>query len=808
MVQFLETLWQDCLYAVRTLRKHPVFTLIAVATLALGIGASTTTFSALNTVVVEPLPYHDPDSLVRLWESNLAQNRPRNPVSVPNFHDWQKQQTPFEQLAAAELTTFNLKGNGEPQRIPALRITANLVPTLGVTAILGRSFLPEEETSGRNRVALVSHGLWQRQFGGDPSLLNQTIQLNGESYTVVGIMPPEFRFLGRDLWVPLVLDPAKEPWRADRANRNLLVFGRLKPNVNIDEATSEMNVIAARLAEQHPTENTGWGLHLRSFYDWTVPEEVRWSMVALFVFVALLLLIACANVANLLLVRATTRQQEMAVRGALGARPSRLLRQLLVESFLLAGLAGLLGLLLSYWGVKLIASSNMQNIARLSETRIDARVLGFTVAITLITGLVFGLAPAWWAANVNLIEKLKESARGDGGRLTHRLRSILVGSEVTLAVALLVGAGLLVRTVRRLQAVPLGFASENLMTMQVSLPAAKYGQTEQRVNFFTRLLEQLRTVPGVIDAGATESVPASEADWTAEITVEGDATGINEARTSATAHVATPRYFRTLGVPVLQGNEFTADYRTDRPLEFIVSESFARRYWPNGDSIGKRFRPGNNNPFGTVIGVVGDVRNINPQQEAPPAFYFPYGYIGMPGLVVLVRTTVEPETLATTLRSQVQQIDREQPVYNVRTMKEIIANAISQHRFQAILLNLFGLLALLLVAGGIYGVVSYAVRQRTREIGVRMALGANTRDILRMIIGQGMWQVLLGLILGLVGSFALTRWLSSSVVGLNPNDPLTFILVSLVLLSVGLVACYLPARRATKVNPSTVLRNG
>ncbi|HJY30947.1 MAG TPA: ABC transporter permease [Pyrinomonadaceae bacterium] len=802
MVQLLETIWQDCFYAVRTLRKHPAFTLMAVFTLALGIGASSTIFSALNTVVVEPLPYRNPDRLVRLWESNLKQNRPENPVSVPNFQDWQNQQTLFEQLAASELTTFNLTGSGEPQRIPALRITANLIPTLGVAPMLGRSFLAED-----NSVALISYGLWQRQFGGDASVLNKTIQLNGESYTVAGVMPREFQFQGRDLFVPLVFDPVKEPWRADRANRNLAVFGRLKANVTIDQAVAEMNLIATRLEEQHPQENTGWGVHLRTFYDWIVPREVRWTMIALLVFVALLLLIACANVANLLLVRATTRQQEIAIRGALGARPARLLRQLLVESFLLAGLGGLMGLLAAYWGARLIASSNMQNIARLSDTRIDLRVLGFTFAITVITALIFGLAPAWWAASVNLVEKLKEGARSDGGRITHRLRSVLVVSEVALAVALLVAAGLLVRTVRRLQAVPLGFSSENLMTMQVSLPSAKYGQPEQRVDFFNRLLEQLRTVPGVVDAAASESAPATASDWTTEITIEDDAIGINAARTSATAHVATSRYFRALGIPVLQGKEFTDEYRADRPLQLIVSESFARRYWPDGDAIGKRFRAGNNNPVGTVVAVVGDIHNVNPQQEAPPAFYFPYGYIGMPGLVVLIRTSAEPESLVKTLRAQVQQIDREQPVYNVRTMKDIIANASSQQRFQSSLLNLFGLLALLLVAGGIYGVVSHVVRERTREIGVRMALGAGTWDILKMVVGQGMRHVLLGLIFGLAGSFALTRWLSSSVVGLNPNDPLTFISVALLLVMVGFVACYIPARHAIKVDPATVLRN-
>ncbi|HEU4770342.1 MAG TPA: ABC transporter permease, partial [Pyrinomonadaceae bacterium] len=542
MTQFLETLWRDFRYAARTLRQHPAFTSLVVLTLALGIGANTAIFSALNAVVIEPLPYHDPDRLVRLWESNRGQGQGRveNPVSVPNFQDWQKQQTVFEQLAAAELTTFNLTGNGEPQRIPALRITANLPATLGVRPLVGRSFFHDEETSGRDRVALMSYGLWQREFGGNVSVVNRTIQLNGESYTVVGIMPREFQFLGRELWVPLVMDPAKEPWRADRANRNLSVFGRLKPGVSVDRAVSEMNVVAARLEQQHPQANQGWELHLKTFYDWIVPEQVRWSMIALSLFVGLLLLIACANVANLLLVRATSRQHEMAIRGALGARPARLVRQLLVESFLLAGVGGLFGLLLTYWGASLIASGNFQNVARLSETRIDGRVLVFSLVITAITGLVFGLIPAWWAANVNLSEKLKESARNEGARTTHRLRSVLVVSEVTLAVALLVAAGLLVQTVRRLQAVPLGFAPENLITMQVSLPGAKYPQAEQRVNFFSRLVERLRTVPGVVDAAAAESAPASAGDWTTEITIEGDAGGINEARTSAAAHVATP----------------------------------------------------------------------------------------------------------------------------------------------------------------------------------------------------------------------------------------------------------------------------
>jgi len=386
------------------------------------------------------------------------------------------------------------------------------------------------------------------------------------------------------------------------------------------------------------------------------------------------------------------------------------------------------------------------------------------------------------------------------------LRGALVVSEVTLAVTLLIGAGLLVRTVQRLQSVSLGFAPENLITMQISLPGSKYGQPEQRVNFFNQLLNQLRTVPGVIEAAATERAPASGSDWATEITVEGNE-AINDARTSAEAHVATQNYFQTIGVHVLRGREFIEPYRSDRPLEFVVSESFTRRYWPNEDPIGKRFRPDANNPFGTVIGVVGDIRNIDPQQEALPAFYFPYGYIGMPGLVVVVRTANQPESFAKAIRTQVSQMDADQPIYNVRTMNEIIANATSQHRFQAVLLSLFGLAALLLVAVGLYGIVAHVVRQRRREIGVMMALGANTRQILKLVLRQGMKDVLLGLILGLIGSFLLTRWLSNSIFGLSPSDPVTFIAVAMLLLAVAFVACYLPARHATRIDPSTALRN-
>ena len=793
----------DLRYARRILRKYPAFSLAIVVTVALGVAANATIFGVINAVLLEPLPYKDPDRLVRLSETNLKQNQADSAVSVPNFQDWQRQQSAFEQLAASELATFNLTGRGEPQRVRAARITANLVPMLGVTPALGRSFLPDD-----NRVVLLSDALWQRQFGGDRSIVNQTIQLDGESYTVVGVMPPGFQFTGnRELWVPFVIDPQREPWRADRANRNLSVFGRLKFGATLNQANSDIDIVAQRLEGQYAQSNTGWRVRLTTFYDWIVPKEVRRSMVALFVGVNLLLLIACANVANLLLAHATTREQEMAMRAALGASPGRLIRQLLIESLLLAGLGGLLGLLLAYFAIKLIAFANIQNIARLAESHIDGRVLVFTFGITALTGVIFGLAPAWWSSRVNLTDKLKSGSRTDGGRGTSRLRGALVVAEVTMAAAVLVGAGLLVNLLAQLRAVPLGFTPDNVFTMQISLPGSKYDR-RQCVDFFNRLLERVRAVPGVVDAAAGEQPPGLVSTWTMEIALEGADAASTEMRSSAEAHAVTARYFQTMHIPLLQGQDFASQYRADQPLEFVVSESFARRYWPNESAIGKRFRPGSNNPFGTVVGIVGDVRTLNAQHDAAPAFYFPYGYIGMPGLVVMARTAGQPETFATALRAEVGQIDREQPVYNMRTMNEIVASATSQQRFQALLSSTFATVALLLVAVGIYSVVTYTVRQRSREIGVRIAVGASSRKIIGMVIRDGMRNVVLGLVLGLAGSLILTRFIGSSVFGLTATstDLRIYVFIALLLLGVAFIACYLPAWRATKIDPSTALR--
>ncbi|MEN3329609.1 MAG: hypothetical protein V7638_4416 [Acidobacteriota bacterium] len=801
---------QDLRYALRILRKHPGFSLAIVVTVALGVAANATIFGVINAVLLEPLPYKQPDQLVRLSESNLKQNQAESLVSVPNFQDWQRQQSGFEQLAALELATFNLTGRGEPQRISAARISADLVPLLGVTPALGRSFLPDEEQPGHGRVALLSDGLWQRQFGGDRSIVNQTIQLNGERYAVVGVMPAWFQFAGnRELWVPFVIDPEKEPWRADRANRNVSVFGRLKPGVTLNQAAADMDIVAQRLEQQYAQSNTGWRVRMTTFYDSIVPKEVQRSMMGLFVGVNLLLLIACANVANLLLAHATTREQEMAMRAALGASPVRLIRQLLIESLLLAALGGWFGLVLAFFATRLIAFAGIQNIARLAETRIDARVLAFTLFITALTGVIFGLAPAWWASRVNLTDKLKGSGRSDGVKAMPRLRGALVVAEVTMAAAVLVSAGLLVNMLAQLQSVPLGFTPDNVFTMQISLPGSKYSDRQHRVDFFDRLLERLRAVPGVTEVAAAEQPPALKSTWTMEITLEGADAAATQTRSSAEAHAVTARYFQTMGIPFVHGQDFAELYRSDQPLEFIVSESFARRYWPNDSAIGKRFRPGSNNPFGIVVGIVADVRTLNSADDTAPAFYFPYGYIGMPGLVVIARTTGKPETFASALRAEVGQIDNQQPVYNARTMTDIVGGASSQRRFQALLSSIFATIALLLVAVGIYSVVTYTVRQRRREIGVRLAVGASSQKILVMVIMQGLRNVLLGLALGLAGSLAITRVIGSTVFGLTTTatDLRIYLFSAVLLLAVAFVACYLPARRATRIDPWLALRN-
>jgi putative ABC transport system permease protein len=800
----MDTFLKDIRYGIRGLLKRPGFTAVVVLTLALGIGANTTIFSVVNAVLLRPLPFREPARLIRIWESNPKQGWPDFTASAPNFKDWQSQQTAFEGLSAMEMSTFNL-GDGEPERIAAASVSANFFPMLGVTPVLGRSFVPEEERVGHDRVVVLSHALWQRRFGGDQTLVGKTIRLNAESYNVVGILPAEFQFVGtRELWTPLVLDPAREPWRADRSNHNLLVFGRLKAGVTLPQAESDLGAVATRLEQQYPL-NAGWGVRLRTFNDWIVPQEIRRSMFMLLAAVAFVLLIACANVANLLLVLAGARQREMAIRIALGGSRARLSRLLLTESLLLAGLGGVAGVLLALWSVALVAKSTTLNIPRLNEARVDAAVLGYTLVVSLLTGIIFGLAPAWRAAKLNLTSTLKEGGRSTDER-RQRLRSALVTSEIALALVLLVGAGLLMRSFIRLQNVPVGFTSANVATMQINLPASKYGPGAPRINFYDQLRARLRAVPGVTDAAAITQPPLTSGNWAMEVNPEGRAATASNAPLSADARAISPGYFHTMGIPLLKGRDFTEHDQGESPLTLIVSEKFAERYWPNEDPIGKRFRPGTSNPFGEVIGVVGNVRNLSLEEEGRPAFYFSYGHIAMPGLTVVVRMAAGTTLPANALRAQVTALDPELPVFNQRTMDQIVANAVGQQRFQTVLLSIFSGVSLLLAAVGIYGLMSFLVKQRTHEIGIRMALGASRSNVLHLVIKRGMTLALLGIAVGVAGALALTRLLKSLLFGVTPTDLTTFGIVCAGLLLVALLACYIPARRATKVDPLVALR--
>src|SRR5262245_16456763 len=799
---------QDLRFGFRMLLKNPGFTFVAVLTLALGIGANTAIFSVVNAVVSRPLPYPEPERLIRLWESNPGRGWPEFSASAPNFADWRKQQTVFEQLAAYEFGVNNFTGSGEPERVATLGVTANLFPTLGTPPALGRNFLPEEEQPGRQRVVILSDGLWQRRFGADPQLIGRQIQLSGESYTVVGVMPPGFQFMrNTEVWTPLRLDPAVAPWHANRSHHNIHVIGRLEPGVSLAQAQAAMDVIARQLEQQYPKSNAGWGVLLRTFYDWIVPEQIRRSVLVLFAAVGFVLLIACANVANLMLARASTRRREMAIRAALGAGRLRVMRQLLTESLLLATLGGLAGALLARWGAQLIKASTSLNMPRLDETRLDLRALGFTLIVSLLTGLIFGLAPAWQASRLDLNETLKEGGRSGGGA-RRGFRGALVVVEVALSLVLLLGAGLMIRSFSNLQNAPLGFAPENVLTMQINLPGSKYGEKAQRGAFYNQLLERMRSAPGVVDAAAVTQLPLhSGASWSQEITLEARDAAPSDVKMSARTFAATPRYFQTMGIPLLQGRDFTEQDSGDGPLNFIVSESFARRFWPNENPIGKRFRASPSfDIFGTVVGVIGNVRNVSLESEGGPAFYFSYGRIGMPSLAVVVRTVAPPESMTAALRAPIASLDRDLPVYNVRTLDQLVYNSAGLPRLQTALLSFFGAIALLLAAIGVYGVMAYAISQRMREIGLRMALGAQTRDVLKLVVRQGLALSLIGVAIGLALAFGLTRFLSGLLYQVSATDALTFALIPLLLVGVTLLACYLPARRAIKMDPLLALR--
>ncbi len=821
----MQTFWQDMRYGARMLLKNPGFTLIALLTLSLGVGANTAIFSVINAVLLRPLPYAESERLVLYNERNPRMDGMS--ISWPNYTDWQAQQSVFEEMAVFNRGNYNLTGAGEPERIQAGQVTASLFTTLRVQAARGRVFTAEEDKPGGPPVVVLGHGLWQRRFGGDPQIVGKTLSFNDRAYTVIGVMPEGFRFPSRvEMWVPVGQLSDQAGWKNRGNHPGLYGVARLKPGGTIEQARAGMDNIAAGLEKLYPDSNQGNRLRIIPLLENYV-RDVRRALWVLFGAVGFVLLIACANIANLLLARATTRRKELAVRAALGAGRWRIVRQLLTESLLLAVVGGGLGLLLAQWGVHFILKVSPDAIPRAQEIGLDNRVLLFTIGLSILTGLIFGLIPAWQASRVDVNETLKETGRGASGS-RQWLRGSLVITEVAAALVLLVGAGLLIRSFYRLQQVNPGFSYERLWSANITLPEKNYSP-EQRIEFWRRLTEHLRAVPGVEAAAVASGLPLGNNGWQTSFTIEGRPAPPPGQTPFMEACLVSADYFRAMNIPLRAGRYFTEQdnqqHLAGRDLSrfseeerlgagvnvVIIDDEFARRHWPNEDAIGKRIRRGGTDPNAPVLTVVGIVGRVKMESLSGGTDYV-QGYLHslqLPfgGMTAVIKSRVEPDSLTAAVRGQVAALDPKQPIYNIRTMEQIRDESVATEKLNLMLLMLFAAVALVLALVGIYGVMSYAVTQRTREIGIRVALGAQRRDVLRLVVGQGMLLATLGVGSGLAGAFGLTRLMSALLFGVSATDPLTFAAIALLLMLVALLACYVPARRATKVDPMAALRH-
>jgi putative ABC transport system permease protein len=813
---FVETLWQDLRYGVRMLLKHPGFTFIAVLTLALGIGVNTALFSVVNAILLRPLPYAEPERLVQVYEGNAQQGYDRFSFSLANFVDHRDQQSGFEQMAAYYRWNANLTGAGEPERVQVAIVSASFFPLLRVQPLLGRGFLTEEETPGKNNVVVLSYGLWQRRFGGDPGILNQSVNLSGNVCTVVGVLPADFQFpdpFGSnplseaapkvDLLRPIGYDPKN---LGDRGSHFLQVLARLKPGVELTQAQTELRAIAGRLEQQYPDRNKGWTVNVFALQD-EVVRNVRPVLLLLLAAVAFVLLIACANVSNLLLARAAARQKEMAIRLALGAPRARLLRLLLTESLLLALAGGAVGLALAYCAMRAFISFSPANVPRTNEIHLDGIALLFTFGTTLATSVAFGLLPTLQASKPGVNTTLKEGGRQAVNRARPRTRGLLVVAEVALSLLLLIGAGLMIRTFISFQRVNPGFRTDNLLTMKLALPSKKYPKPEQQVAFYKQVIERVRALPGVLGVGAVSDLPLAEGGFFAFI-IEGRASASPQDDPSAVWRAITPDYFRTMGMQLRRGREFTEHDQPGTVEVIVINETMAASFWPGEDPIGKRIQIYDLQPmpWREIVGVVNDTKEAGLGAPTRPEIYVPFSQRPRTAMTLIAHTAARPEQLAGVMRAAVQTVDPEQPVFRVSTMEQFFSAEVAVPRATMFLLGALAVAALILAAVGIYGVMAHAVTQQTHEIGIRTALGATQRDVLRLVVGQGMTLTLIGVVIGLAGAFALTRLMTSLLFGVSATDPATFTIIALLLTGVALFACYIPARRATKVDPLAALR--
>lgn len=815
-VNWIHDLIQDLGYAARQLRRNPGFTVVAVVTLALGIGGTTAILSVTKAVLLQALPFPDLDRLVMVWGQNSELGWNYMPFSPAEFAAYRDRSKSFEQIAGVEAISFNLVAGVDPEVVAGGRATAGLFSLLRVSPLLGRTFTPEEGQPGRGNVVLLTHDLWQRRFGADPGVLGRVLKLYhtpalipgaeaqpvSDIFTVIGVLPPGFLLptVQAEVWVPR----ASEEQTTTRGG-SLQMVARLRPGVTPAGAQAELDILTRRMKQQFP-ETAKDRAHFLTLQEHDI-GDVRPTLLILLASVGLVLLIACANVANLLLARLTVRQRDMAMRLVLGAGRGRLLRQLLTESLLLAVVGGAAGWLLAFWITPGLVALTPGDALRHRQVTMDLSVFGAALGVTLLTGLLFGLAPAFTAARTELAEALQEGSRGaTGGTGRHRMRSALVVAEVAMSLVVLVGAGLLAQTLLHLMRVEPGFNPHNLLTARVALPPAKYSAPQQRTTFFRQVLERARALPGVQAAGATTVLPTAGSPAAIFFTAEGQPPPAPDAIPTVNVSLVSPDYFRAMGIPIVRGSEFTEE-NLGR-IRVIVSESLARRYWPDEDPIGKGIklnRPENPGPFIPILGVVKDVRQSGPQDEARPALYLPM--LHQPAMTLVVRTARDPLELAAALRREVLALDPEQPVHDVRTMEQRLDEVVAQERFRALLLGFFAGAALLLAALGIHGVIAYAVSQRTHEIGIRMALGAQARDVLRMVVGHGLRLALTGLLIGAAAALALTRWMSTVLFGVSAVDPVSYFAAGAMLCAVAVAACWLPAHRATRVDPMAALRH-
>ena len=812
----METLIKDIRYAIRGLIKRPGFSMIAVITLALGIGANTAIFSVVNATLLRPLPFKDPDRIVMAWGylSKLAHTSDKLPSSAGNYLGLVKETRTLKEFAAFRQWSWQLTHAGDPEQLQGVRVSANFFEALGARPALGRTFSPEQDQEGSAPVAIISHRLWQREFSADQSVLGKSLTLNGRTVTIVGVMPHEFEFPGganmipglqfatkNDIWVPLAMDDQE---RKNQGSLNLALLGRLKPNVTINQAENELRTIQTSL----PLGTIGYTVNLIPLQKQMVGNIQRLLLVLLAT-VVFVLLIACANVANLLLARASSRRKEMAIRGALGAGRGRIIRQLLTESILLSAIGGGAGFLIAIWGTPLLVSFIPEKVPRIHEINVDLRVLGFAFLISILTGIVFGLAPALQASRIDLNESLKESARGTtGGLRQNRLRAFLIVSEVSLAVILMIGAALLTKSFVRLTDVNPGFDPSQTLTMEVSLPTlppSKYANEVEQAAFFQQVLDRLNHSPAVTAAGAVLSLPLTGAQESTDVFIEGRPRAAGE-RPNADYTIVTPDFFKALQIPLLRGRQFTDLDRQDAPSVIIINDALAQRYWPNEDPLGQHLTVGFEKQPREIVGIVATIKQTTLSAGGGQAMYLPHLQRPTGGMSLVVRTNGDPMSLVALARTQVHAVDGTIPVTNIRTMDEIFSASVAQQRFTMLLVGLFGSLALVLAAIGIYGVMAYTVTQRKHEIAVRMALGAKSNQVLQMVLKEGLLLASLGVGIGLVGAFALTRLMSSLLYEVKPTDAQTFASVPALFILIALFACYLPARRATKVDPLMALR--